>query len=46
MPSGGTFDVSWETSIPNLSVRILGFKKSSGAWGMGDEAVPWLVEGE
>lgn len=25
---------------------VLGLKKSSGAWGMGGKAVPWLVEGE
>lgn len=38
--SGGTFDVSWGTSAPSPYMRILGFKKSSGVWGMGDKAVP------
>lgn len=34
------------TSVPNLYIGILGFKKSSGDWEMGDKVVPWLVEGE
>lgn len=43
--SGGTFDVSWGTPV-SKSIRLNSvFKKSSGAWGMGDKAVAWLVEG-